>query len=88
MATRNSASDTASELIETSTSSASIDDTSSSSSRSLAVKLLVKLTAEDIPGAELKEPLERHGIPALQWWLLCRGIKTPLTCRKSQLIDR
>ena len=62
MATRNSAS----ELIETSTSSASIDDTSSSSSRSLAVKLLVKLTAEDIPGAELKEPLERHGIPALQ----------------------
>ena len=46
MATHNSASDTASKLIETSTSSASIDDTSSSSSRSLAVKPLVKLPTE------------------------------------------
>ena len=74
---------TASELIETSTRSASINDMSSSS-RSLAVKI----TAENIPGAELQEPLERHGILALQWWLLCSSIKIPSTCRKSQLIYR
>ena len=63
MAIRNSdIADTASELIETSTRLASIDADTSSSSRSLAVKL----TAEDIPGTMLQEPLERHGIPALQ----------------------
>ena len=78
--------DTASEFTETSTSSATsaITTTSSSSSRSVAVKL----TAKDIPGADLKEPLETYGVPALQWWLLCQGIKAPSSWRKSQLIDR
>ena len=61
-----------------------IDDTSSFSSRPAAIKL----TAKDIPGADLKEPFETHGVPALQWWLLCRGIKAPSSWRKSQLIDR
>ena len=84
MATHNS--DTASEFIETSTSSASIDGGTSIMSGSSLVT--VKLTAEDIPGAELEEPLARHGVPALQWWLICNGIKTPSTWRKSQLIDR
>ncbi len=37
----------------------------------------VELTAADIPGAELSEPLEGHGVPALKWWLTCRGIKPP-----------
>ena len=35
----------------------------------------VALTAAGIPGADLSEPLESHGVQALQWWLLCRGIK-------------
>ncbi len=34
----------------------------------------MELTAADIPGAELGEPLEGHGVPALKWWLTCRGI--------------
>ena len=84
MATRNS--NTASEFIETNTSSASINGgTSIMSGLSLVA---IKLTAEDIPGAELEEPLARHSVPALQWRLICRGIKTPSTWSKSQLIDR
>jgi len=34
----------------------------------------VVLTPADIPGADLSEPLESHTMPALRWWLLCRGI--------------
>ena len=83
LATHNS--NTASEFIDTSTSSASINGGTSIMSGSSLVA--VKLTAEDIPGAELEEPLARHGVPVLQWWLICRGIKIPLTWRKSQLID-
>ena len=37
----------------------------------------VELTAGDIPGAELSEPLDKHPVAALRWWLLCRGIKVP-----------
>ena len=48
----------------------------------------VVLTAEDIPGAELSVPYETHPVPALKWWLLCRGIKAPSSWRKRQLIDR
>ena len=71
MATSNN--DTASEFIKTGISSAFIaGGTSIMSSSSLVA---IKLTAEDIPGAELKEPLARHSVPALQWWLICRGIK-------------
>ena len=47
---------------------ASIVDEPSSST------VAVTLTDEDIPGAKLHEPFETHTIPALQWWLLCRGI--------------
>ena len=32
-------------------------------------------SALTIPGAILNEPLENSTIPALKWWLLCRGIK-------------
>ena len=38
-------------------------------------KSQVALTATDIPEATLSEPLESHSIPALRWWLLCRGWK-------------
>ena len=37
----------------------------------------VELTAGDIPRAELSEPLDKHPVAALRWWLLCRGIKVP-----------
>ena len=66
MATCNS--NTASEFIETSTSSASVDEGMSITSSSSLVP--VKLTAENIPGAELEEPLASHGVTgvsALQW---------------------
>ena len=85
MATCNS--DTASKFIKTSTSSASINGgmlIGSGWSSLVAIKLI----AEDIPGAKLEEPLARHGVSALQWWLICRGIKTPSTWRKSQLINQ
>jgi len=48
----------------------------------------VTLTAADIPGADLSEPLESHAVPALRWWLLCRGLKVPSSLRKEQVIDR
>jgi hypothetical protein len=44
----------------------------------------VVLTARDIPGATLDEPLESHALPALRWWLLCRGLKVPTNWRKQQ----
>ena len=48
----------------------------------------VELTAADIPGADLSEPFEGHGVPALKWWLLCRGIKSLSSWKKHQLISR
>ena len=53
-----------------------------------SIAAAVQLTENDIPGAKLQEPLETHAIPALQWWLLCRGVKAPSSWRKPQLIDR
>ena len=55
---------------------------------SCSSSVTVTLTEEDIPGAKLQEPLETHAIPALQWWLLCRGIKTPSSWKKPQIIER
>ena len=48
----------------------------------------VMLTPADIPGAELNEPYEAHAIPALKCWLLCRGIREPLSCKMKQLLQR
>jgi len=48
----------------------------------------VTLEPADIPGADLKEPFEMQAMPALRWWLLCRGISTPSLWKKQQLIDR
>ena len=33
--------------------------------------IAVTLTEDDIPGAKLFEPWERHTNHALRWWLLC-----------------
>ena len=57
------------------------------SSSSTAPEPLV-LTAADITGAELSVPYEVHPVPALKWWLLCRGIKAPSSWRKQQLVER
>ena len=51
-------------------------------------QVTVALTEADIPGALLNEPLEAHNVAALRWWLLCRDIKLPSSCRKRQLIER
>ena len=48
----------------------------------------VVLTPADIPGADISEPFESHTMPALRWWLLCRGISAPSSWRKKKLIDR
>ena len=48
----------------------------------------VVLTPADIPGADLSEPFESHAMPALRWWLLCRGISAPSSWKKKKLIDR
>ena len=48
------------------------------------------LTEDDVPGASLDEQTERQSIPALKRWLLlvCRGIETPRSMRKKQLLAR
>ena len=46
-----------------------------------------ELTENDIPGAILTEPLEKSTVPALKWWLLCRGIQAPSSWRKAILIE-
>ncbi len=48
----------------------------------------ITLTAEDIPGAELSEPLDKHPVAVLRWWLLCRGIKVATSTKKKDLVDR
>jgi len=34
----------------------------------------IVLKEKDIPGAMLAEPFNKHAIPELRWWLLCRGV--------------
>ena len=34
----------------------------------------IVLTEKDIPGAILTELFDKHTIPELRWWLLCRGV--------------
>jgi len=48
----------------------------------------VQLTAQDIPGAQLDEPFDKHTMPKLRHWLLCRGIKASTGWKKSRLIAR
>ena len=50
--------------------------------------LRVELTAADIPGADLDEPLECHEVPTLKWWPQCRDIKVPSSWKKNQAIVR
>ena len=57
-------------------------------SAAVGTPVVVELTENDIPGAALAEPLESHTVPALKWWLLCRGIKVPSSWKKQRLIAR
>ena len=50
--------------------------------------LTVELDESDIPGAMLSSPFERHRVPELKWWLLCRGIRPAVSMKKPQLIAR
>ena len=34
--------------------------------------VVVELDEDDIPGASLSDPLDKHTIPELKWWLLCQ----------------
>lgn len=45
----------------------------------------IQLTEQDIPGTHLDEPLEKHSVKSLHWWLQCHG-ETAL--KKVQLIER
>ena len=48
------------------------------------------LTEQDFPGmitgAAKNEPLDKHSMPELQWWLLCHGIQVTSSLEKNQLI--
>ncbi len=57
-------------------------------STSTMADVTVTLTEDDIPGASLNEPLEKHTISELWWWLLCRGIVVPTSCKKKLLVER
>ena len=51
-------------------------------------QLVVQLTEADVSGASLEEPMDKHSIPALKQWLLCRGIEisTSLIICKKQIL--
>ena len=48
----------------------------------------MKLTEADILGAVLDEPLNKHNVAILRWWLLCHRIKLLHSWKKQQLISR
>ena len=49
---------------------------------------VVQLTEVDVPGTLLEEPMDKHSIPALKRWLLCRGIETSSSVHKRQLLHK
>ena len=49
--------------------------------------IAVTLTEDDIPGAKLFEPWERHTNHLLRWLLLCHGIQVPVSLTKAKLIE-
>ena len=51
-------------------------------------QVAVELTADDVPGASLEEPMERHSVPTLRQWLLCRGTEMPTGTIKRKLLER
>ena len=54
----------------------------------MANLLDIELTPADIPGAELLEPLEKYTVPALKWWMTCRGNAVPSSIKIAALISQ
>ena len=48
----------------------------------------IVLTEKDIPEAMLAESFDKHTIPKLQWWLLCRGVTVKTSVKKAEIIQR
>ena len=48
----------------------------------------VVLLPEDIDGASVSKPYDKHTIPALRRWLLCEGIKVASLWKKKDYLDR
>jgi len=42
----------------------------------------VALTENDIPGASLQPPFEKHTMSELRWWLLCRVVAVASSQKK------
>ena len=61
------------------------ESTIASSDRATVV---IQLSEHDIPGAFLSEPIDRHTMPELRWWLLCGGVKVPASWNKKKLLSR
>ena len=56
---------------------------------SVATAVDITLTEDDIPGAKLdSKHLDKYTVQELQWWLLCRGITTPTSWSKAQIIAK
>ena len=53
---------------------------------SIDMDLNVTLT-EDGAILDMKN-LEKHTIPKLRWWLLCRGISLRMSLKKTQIITK
>ena len=50
--------------------------------------LPVVLVEDDVPGAKLAEPLVRHTICELSWWIECRGCHPPPTSATNTVYCR
>ena len=48
----------------------------------------ITLTEDDIPGASLQPPFEKHTVPELRWWLLCRGVTVSTSLKKAKIIEK
>ena len=49
---------------------------------------MLDLEESDIEGAYLSEPLDKHTIEQLRWWLLYHDYAYSLSDRKKQLIEK
>ena len=48
----------------------------------------ITLTEDDIPGASLQPPFEKHKVSELRWWLLCRGVTVSISLKKAKIIEK
>ena len=48
----------------------------------------ITLTEDDIPGASLQPPFEKHTVSELRWWLLCRGVTVSISLKKAKIIEK